>query len=339
MTSFPTSPSFRAGFAVLAAAAVMSLTTARAWACTTCGCSQTPAGASLLSLTGRDASTAGTLRLSLEGRIASHTVRVHDPIDETTLENRWTLGASWSPLDWLALDAFVPLVVRHVAESGREGTTVARPGDSELSARFHLLRTTSGPVRHVLTVAAGLKVPTAPAVEDPSGRIVSLALQTGTGSWDPLAGLSYALLGERWSLFTAATLRFSTEGRAQWTAGRSVLVTVAPQFQINPVFSVLLALDARANEADRQAGEQLPNSGAILLYVSPTLLVSPTPNLMLRATLQWPLVAATIGQQYDSPAFVAGITYTFGPPAPAPQRPRELVPMELASRASAATTL
>lgn len=71
-----------------------------------------------------------------------------------------------------------------------------------------------------LAVQAGLKVPTGKTdVRAPGGELVSTDHQPGSGSWDPMIGLSLSKHFGAWSFDTNALYTFSTEGARNTVVG------------------------------------------------------------------------------------------------------------------------
>jgi hypothetical protein len=292
----------RSGLALLAAAVVAVALGGRAQACSACGC-----GDPSLTLMGTDRPGAGTWRFSLESRTFEHVSG--GTIEERVLQSRLTLGAAATPVRWLTLTGYLPTGYARLSETGLPAVTTVGVADAEVDARAYLWEDRHFAPTQVLSVVAGVKVPTGLTTRDQNGRVVSLDAQLGTGSWDPLAGATYRLERGRYLLYTSATLRWPTEGRSHLRAGRTVLVTVAPQTHLRDWLAVLLGVDVRASGADTLAGAPLPDTGGWIAYLSPTVLLQLHTDLLLRLSAQIPVLNQLWGNHSDSVVGLLGLTY------------------------------
>lgn len=80
-------------------------------------------------------------------------------------------------------------------------------GDMELSGRVLVVRDKSFAAHHLLWATAGLKIPTAPRLNDDRGDPYPDDDQPGSGSWDPFVGVTYAGTRARRQLAGAGMLR------------------------------------------------------------------------------------------------------------------------------------
>lgn len=295
----------------LSAALALSFGTAfnvpSAYACTCAISSSAPASDPSLAVVGRDAPNSGQLRLLLESWTGSHGMGTGSNAADV-FESRLTVGAAWTPWNWLTVSAAAPVIYRQLTPVAGERVQALGPGDADLSARIYFYR--SDDARHVISALAGLEVPTAPLLRAPNDRALPRVVQPGTGSWDPRVAVSYAFYDPVVSLFTSLGIQWPVGSRDGYVFGRSVFATVAPQVRFHSKLAAVLSIDARWSEPDGLDGSQVADTGGLLIHTSPTLLANPFSGLLLRITVQIPTVRATLGEQWDTPSLLLGVAYT-----------------------------
>jgi hypothetical protein len=226
---------------------------------------------------------------------------------------RSTLAASWSPHKRITVGAVLPWVTSWIASAPLPRRTVNGLGDLELAVRAVAYQEKSFAPHHVLWVAAGLKFPTGYRTTDSSGYLVPDDDQPGSGSWDPLAGVTYAFFsGEITSFFASSALRWTTPGwhgyRRGSSLGGSLLFQLQPwswgAFQLGADFSWMQS-DTLANR------NSVPNTGGTTGYLAVGLLANPWRDLLVRLVADAPILMALNGTQTVGPQFVAQISYDF----------------------------
>jgi hypothetical protein len=245
-------------------------------------------------------------RVRLAGTLRHRGDRIGAGEERVSLrETRLELAASWSPLDWLALSATMPIVHRYL-ELG-DGPLGARapvdafsPGDLELRVRFFVFHDRAFAPRHLVAVQAGLGLPTgATRALSEEIRLPQDAL-AGLGAWSPIAGLTYAFFDEPWSLYASAVAWLRFGGHDGERPGEQVRVGVTLQRQLGTVLATRAAVDLRIDAATRLAdGGRDPSSGGAILYVGPDLVLSPTTDLLLVVGLRAPAVQGLRGQHVE----------------------------------------
>lgn len=308
--------------AAIAAVLVVGLAPERAKACGLCGCSLAPPGDIEFSSIGWDLPEPGTLRLSLESRQSFHTTQPHPTVLESTFENRNSFFVAYTPHRYVTVQALVPVVYRSVEES--DGATPARAfgvGDSDVSVRLRLFGSSSRSSQHAFYFSGGVKLPTAANHAGPDGAALGHAAQLGTGSWDPIASLSYVGAVDRVSMFAVESLRLTTTGRDGWRAGTSFVSTLAARYALSDSFALMLAADGIYSQRDTVNGAAVADTGGFLLYVTPSALMQIAPPALLRFAIQIPTIHANAGTQTESVALLVSLVFTHVPetaPTPVP---------------------
>jgi hypothetical protein len=154
-------------------------------------------------------------------------------------------------------------------------------------ARALVWRDRSFSPSHMLGLLAGLKMPTGPLIRDDQGYPYPDDDQPGSGSWDPFAGASYAWFGQPASVFASASYRYTTAGYHGYRRGMSVGGTVGVQLQPWSWGAASLSADLRWAAADLLGnGETAPDTGGVMLSLTPSLMVAPLPDWLIRLSVQ-----------------------------------------------------
>jgi hypothetical protein len=259
-------------------------------ACATCGC-----GDPTLTSLGTEKPFAGRLRGALQ---ISHRT---DAIGQARVnrielsEQRFDASIAWAPLDFWFVGVTVPAVRRRVTYVNQEQHTRFGLGDIELRNKFFVYQDRAFSPRHLGAIEAGLKLPTAPLARDAQGDLLPLEVQTGTGSFDPILGASYALFLLPWSSYSSVTGSYPTQGVEGSRASPSLRSTLAAQYQPVDLLALRLGVDTRLDGKAKQQGEPEPDSGGFILYLAPAVLLSPVTDLVLTLTVQVPVLNALDG--------------------------------------------
>ncbi|MBX3273032.1 MAG: hypothetical protein KF729_22405 [Sandaracinaceae bacterium] len=240
--------------------------TSRAAACASCGC-----GDPTLTTIGVGQPFAGRARVSLalEGR--------WDELGEGTVmgEASARLAASYAFDDRVALAASVPLLLRDLTWASQRHVTTLGLGDADVRARVVLLRDRSFAPSHLFGVALGVKLPTSIDQVDAHGARLPVVAQSGSGTIDPLIGLTYSHFADPFALFASATVALPFAGRYEESPGPSLFLSVAAQHRFDGHFSVRLGTDARLDAPALIGARTDPRTRHFSLFTAADLLVSP----------------------------------------------------------------
>ena len=270
-------------------------------ACVQCNC-----GDPTIAALGVEQPYRNRLRLALDERVSSHTMGAVDPMSTRVL--RSTLHVLWAPHSRVLLSAALPWLAVWTAPTGvgfRQPRAITGLGDLELTGRFVVFRDRRFSPRHLLAITAGLKTPTGPRVKDDNGYPLPEDEQPGSGSWDPLIGVSHAWLsGELASIVTAASYRHGTTGRRGEQRGGVFLGLT--QVQLQPLSRLAIAggIEVTHRRPDRFAtdtDQAKPDSGGTVVWFAPALLIAPTPSLVIRIGATIPMGRWLYGTQREGP--------------------------------------
>ncbi len=290
----PTHPPTRSARLALAVA-LLAAAAGRAGACASCGC-----GDPTITPMGVEKPFKNRVRLALEERFGGHTMGDPAYQDEAWVL-RSALTASWSPHPRITVVGTLPLIAEWLIEPRRSRESVVGLGDFELSGRAVVFRDRTFSPRHILSVMAGLKMPTGPFVTDSQGYPIAPDDQPGSGSWDPFAGVAYGWFGDNLAVFSSVGYRFTTDGWNGYHRGQQVGGGVTVQFQPWQYAALSVGGDFVWTAADRlQSGIDAPNTGGAMLALSPALVISPLPDWLIRAAVQIHVADWLNGQQTES---------------------------------------
>ena len=286
-------------------------------ACAVCG-----AGEKTLPSNGAEVAFAGRKRATLELRAASfettdHVLRVVELRAEPGLAmavGASTIVAADVPVlrRSLALEQRVPVgPLAPPAPAADRTSHTTSLGDVELRATHTAWKSEPAVVTERLTIAAGVKLPTAPLEHDPAGVLVHPDLQPGCGSIVPLVAISYAWTSSLWSAWTGASLLFPVEVRAGSHPGDSLRASFTLQLQPARVLATRLGVHGRLDSTGELDGEPVRRSGGASVFAAPELVASPTQDVVVSIGAAFPIIQEMRGYRATSPVLLASVGVDF----------------------------
>jgi hypothetical protein len=292
------------GYWVLATLLVQAGVASEASACGTCS-----VGDPTLTVVGFEQPKANRFRTSAIVRLRNDRIG-EAQVDQLTLaEQRMELAAAYSPSDRFTASVMMPLVHRLVTAVNLAEADIWAPGDLELRLRGVIWRDRQFAPRHLISLIGGLEFPTGSVETDAQGVPLPLEFQAGTGSWDPIAGASYSMFSDPWSLYVSSTAIFPTKGIADTQAGISFRQTVLCQIQPWRFLAFQAGAELRIDRPGYVAGVRDPNTGGFITYGSAGLIALPHEKILLQATAAIPLIQRLDGHHQEGFAFTGGLIY------------------------------
>lgn len=275
----------------------------RALACASCGC-----GDPTLTTMGVEIPFRNRVRLALEQRVSGHRTGQGGAAEED-ITARSSLLVSYSPARWVTLGAVLPGGGGQTTLPGGETRRLFGLGDLELLARFLPIRDRSFAPRHVAGLLVGLKLPTGPRINDSSGYPAPDDRQPGTGSFDPIFGAGYSYFGDALSAFVTINYRLATPGPRATQRGSVLGASAVVQHALGLRLAAALGVDVGHTAPDQLPdGTPLPQSGGVVVALTPGLLIQPRADFLLRLAVQVPVVQVWQGEQHEYPTgILAGI--------------------------------
>ncbi|MBU8897927.1 transporter [Corallococcus sp. H22C18031201] len=251
----------------------------------------------------------GRLRLSTTLRAWGHTLG-RDGEDALRLrELRMDVAVAYAPRSWLVLAANLPLQLRETRDVSLTRERGWGVGEVDVSAKAFVWKDKEFSPDQLVSVVAGVKLPTAPVLHARDGSVLGLDAQPGSGSVDPMAGLSWQGFRGTWS-FAASALGFlPTRGREGFRAGASLRTALAAQYQPGTRWAVRLGVDSRLEAANDTHGVREENGGGFIAYASPDLLFSPTMDVTLQAGVRVPFLNQLRGRVAPTPIAQVSLAY------------------------------
>ena len=273
-------------------------------ACATCGC-----GDPTLTAVGNELPFAGRARLGLSFGYETSESGMAGRDLQRVAQTRLEASFSYAPARWLSFGITLPLVHREIDQVNLAHDTVSGTGDAEAYAKAYLYRDRAFAPHHLVAVSGGLRAPTAPERALADGQPMDVDLQTGTGSWTPLVGLSYTYLRAVWSFYGGAIAGGPTGGFGTYRPGSYVRGTVLAQLQPQESYALRLGIDARDEAPGEQEGMPIPDTGGLIAFASPGFAYSPLPDMLLVLEVRVPLLERLDGYQKEGPVFGLSAAY------------------------------
>ena len=289
---------------VAASCSVYLWSPARARACAACAC-----GDPTVTVMGAQQPFDNRVRVALEFQHRRDGIG-GSGVDRIELnEQRLSLSAAYAPWRWLMLSVSVPFVRRELSDVTLATDTLWGPGDAEVRARAFVFRDRAFAPTHLLAINTGMRLPTAPLDRDATGAYREPELQAGSGSFDPLLGLSYAWFAHPWSAYVSEIVYIPSRGRADFRVGTSWRGTHTLQYQFGTAFALRGGLDFRLEQRARSGSTIEPDSGGFVLFLSPSMVWTPATDLVLSASVHLPVLNALYGLHDEGVFFGLGAAY------------------------------
>ena len=298
--------------ALLVASSIALLAPESSEACSICGCD--PSSATL----GLDRPALGEARFSVEDRyLQKESGSLDDHTREGERENRINLRAQASlPVPHYSLQLDVPFYVwkAHYDLNGAQDDTNQGLGDISLGGRWEALRFGGAVPRHVVALLGTLKAPTgsnahlAPSDEG----VIDEHKQIGTGTWDELVGVSYSYGDFPTVAYANVTTRINGTNSRGNHYGNAIFGTLGARRSLFESKRLYLALEAQARHAgkDTVPGNTYDeNSGGFIGYATGSAGFAITGDLLMRGTVQVPVVTALNGAQSEHPVVYLALAY------------------------------
>ncbi len=290
---------------LLAGVAVTVAGERAARACANCSC-----GDPTLTVLGTEQPFRNRIRAALEFRHRIDEVG-QGPTALRLSEQRLDAQVAWAPNRRVFLLATVPSLRREISYGGSLRRNSWGIGDAELRAKIFLFQDRALAPRHLVAAVVGVKLPTAALERDQKGDLLPIEVQTGTGSWDPLAGLSYGFFAFPWLVYASTTVAVSTTGTSGFRASRSLHSTVSVQRHILNVLAFRLSADTRFDGKAIENGARVEDSGGFVAFASPQVLISPTMDLTVSLYARLAVLNRLDGRHVEPYVVGAAVAYDF----------------------------
>jgi len=271
------------------------------FACSTC-----TVGDPTLSLMGTEKSFEGRLRFS-----ADYLSRIEkmglEHFNQTKLtEQRLTLGLGYAWDEKLNLSMRLPLVRKQLQFVNLAEQTHSGIGDLDISAKLTISSDEQHSHRHLWGIIGGSRLPTAQKINN-----LDIDGQSGTGAFVPNIGAWYGFYQYPYFLYASGVYHYAFEGFDNFKAGEAIVSTLAGQVAFNHSLAFQLALETRWSKQNKTDNQTDPDSGGTLGFLSPKLIYSITPDILLNVGVQIPVIKKLKGNHQEDTTLQFGVVYDF----------------------------
>ncbi len=274
----------------------------QAAACGACG-----AGDSALTATGAELPTGFGLAASADVRAGS--VRIGGANGLAIDEQRLDLGVSLATRR-VDLAVALPYLRRTVRIALGPADTRLAMGDAEIRAQGFVSAAIHDSAPRALALFGGLRLPTAP--EQFAGRDpLPAALQPGSGALTPFIGGLYSVAWGAWVARAAGGLYLPFAVRAGPHAGSQFRTNASIQRGLGRYLATRAGFQAKLEASTTAGGEDDPNSGGFIAFVSTEGIITPARGLTVTVGAHFPAIQLLRGSHQQGTILAAGAAYAF----------------------------
>jgi len=238
----------------------------------------------------------GRLRVFSEGQYRTEVSGTPQTGGTSLTEWALNLGAGYAFSSRWALSVTVPVLFRSLESADLSRDQSTNLGDVEALGKWVLFRDRDFAARHLVSLLAGMRFPTAPLQRLPDGTVLTSDIQAGPGAWWFIAGASYyGRLGGPWSIYASVLGYLPTKGREGLEPAPTGRGTLHVQAQPWPWLSLRLGTDLRLDGVWHENGEVSPDTGGFIAFLSPAVLVSPATDWLIQLGVRIPVINALEG--------------------------------------------
>ncbi len=287
-------------------ASIFTLLSGPAFSCATCLC-----GDPTLTTMGAEKPFTGRLRFSLDYLDRSETSGTTGVDRTDTDEQRTTLGVSYWPAENWAIGVRLPWTSKQSTQSNLAQQSTDAIGDVDVDLRYYLWQDQPHRPRHLVGLQGGLRLPLADE-ETNAGVSLDIDVQPGGGLWLANIGLWHGYFSFPWMVYSSSQLSIGLdEGYGQFEYGSSIKLSSTVQYAINYQLALRLGADLRWSGRDSYADVREENSGGFIAFLSPGIVLTIAPDLILHASVQLPTIDHLNGEQQENNIYRIGMTYDF----------------------------
>lgn len=223
-------------------------------------------------------------------------------------ELRLDVSASWSPTPWLTFAANVPVQLREQLAVNLARQTGVGWGEVDLSSRVVVHGSGQMRPKALISLIAGLRLPTALTLLDQDKRPLDMDAQLGAGAVAPQLGVAWSgFFGDRWSAMASLMGEVPFEGRYGMRMGPSAVLVGLTQFQPVRWFGVRGGVDVRGELASMVNGQTDARLAGVLGSVLADVVFSLNGQTLLLAGARVPLLDTRPGPVRTSPILVVSL--------------------------------
>jgi hypothetical protein len=234
-----------------------------------------------------------------------------DGFNQKTIdEQRLSLNLAYAPTTRLMLGVTLPYVQRQLDSFNLADQEVSAPGDLTLMVKSFWQEDESWQ-RHMYGFLGGIKLGTASEEKDDQGIPLDFDVQVGQGADVINAGFWYAHFRFPYLFYGSAGYHTASEGYQEFQAGDALVFNAALQYAFDYKLAWYLGIEGRSSKSDYFGGIEDPDSGGTILFLTPGIVYTLKPDLLLNAVIKYPTVDRLDGDHEELAIFSIGVTYDF----------------------------
>ena len=276
-----------------------------AFACSTC-----MVGDPTQSLMGAEKPYENRLRFSLDYLSRSEELGEEGFNKKVIDENRVSLSLAYAPTTRLMLGVNLPYVNRQLESFNLSNQEVTTIGDITFTVK-NFLQDKEFMQKHMYGLLGGLKLPTAEEQKDDNGVPLDFDVQAGQGATVLNVGAWYSNFSYPYLYYTSASYHVASEGYQDFQAGDALVFNATAQYASDYELSFYLGLEGRSSQKDTFSGVDDEDSGGNIIFLAPGLVYTIKQDLLLNATVKFPVIDNLNGFHEEGAIFNIGVTYDF----------------------------
>ena len=294
----------------LLASLILLLSSPAIFACAACLC-----GDPTLTTMGVEKPFAGRTRFSVDYLSRGETMGQARISEHVIDEQRVTYSISYAPSTQWVLSASVPMIDKRVDRYDLSFEEASGVGDTDLTARWFIGKSTSIATSRLWGLHVGARVPTS-SEQQLNGQAVDFDAQPGSGALIPSLGIWLGEYHLPWFFYGSAIVQHtSSAGYQGYRGGNALLLTAHSQYALPSTvlgkWALQFNLDGRWKNPDEYNGVRDDDSGGTLIMATPGLVWTPLTDWLVNVSVQQPMIENARGRQQEDTTLRAGITYDF----------------------------
>jgi hypothetical protein len=226
-------------------------------------------------------------------------------------EYRLNLGLTYTFNEQWSLAIRLPFVRKQLTEVNLARSETQQLGDAEISLKFFGYQDRPTQPKSMMGLLGGLRVPTASEQYDQE-RPLDIDVQPGAGNWIVSGGVWSGQYQFPWFFYGSSVVRYAlNEGFQEFSEGTAIVTTLLAQYAYSPNLAFQLGLDTRWSKKHHYSGEEDPNSGGFIGFVTPGIIIHLAEDLLLHFTVQVPTIENLNGDHEEETTFQMGFVYDF----------------------------
>ena len=275
------------------------------FACSTC-----MVGDPTQSLMGAEKPFRNRLRVSTDFMMRSEELG-RDGFNKKVIDEiRQSFNIAYAPSSRWMLGANVPYINRQLESFNLAQQEITAPGDITFTFK-HFMQQSEFMQKHMYGFLGGVKLSTAAEQKDSNGIALDFDVQVGQGADVANLGAWYAHFNFPFLYYGSASYHVASTGFQEFQAGNALVFNATAQYATSYGMAYYAGMEGRSSKRDIFSGVTDDDSGGNIVFITPGLVYTIQPELILNVVLKLPLVERLNGEHEESTIFSIGVTYDF----------------------------